>query len=142
MQTIKRWENLLNKYYEEKENELLNLKRYEELRKEFEDLNITVPKINFVKADKTCAYVCPDLEGEFPNVYILEDKNIGVYEETIAEAYFEYYKHSSFYDEIAGFVAEDLVRFSIADYNIPVVAHYDCPKTNMLNVRAMNRIAE
>jgi len=114
---------------------------YELLYGAYIKLKIKVPEIKYIQADKTFAYVCPDPEGEFPNVYILpDDENKQKYMEAICAGIEEYYSNHYFYDSVSDLCYNELVAFAIHENQVPIVAIYN--NTELLNIRWLNKICE
>ena len=132
------WNDLKQKYYDEKSANNPD-SWYEELRKQFDCLNVKISEIETISAVNTFAYVCPDIEGEMPMVFILRKNNTeaNCYMKRIYDAICEYYKFSDFYDEIAGLSCDDLISLCVSEYKIPVVKWYKVGDTEMLNVRKL-----
>lgn len=139
MEFTKQWEELKTRYYEENGSNNPD-SWYEELREAFEKLNVEAPEIQTVTADKTFAFVCPDTEWEFPDVFVLREDGFPDrqnYMNWIYDAICEYYKYSDFYDEIAGIMSDDLLAMCIVENNIPVVQWFKSADTEVLNVRKL-----
>lgn len=135
----KTWNNLKNRFYSEKNSNSPD-SWYEDLRKEFSSLNIKVPEVKTILADKTFAYVCPDIEFELPMVFILPEVGItdkNYYMNLIYNSIYEYYKFSDFYDGITNLRMNDLLALCIAEYNIPIVQWFKVDDTEILNVRRL-----
>ena len=133
--------DLMTDFYE-LDNEDLNEETIAPLVKRYKELNIEQNEVLVPEHTKTFLYICPDTEGEFPEVFELpshEDHNQNrVYMDTIANAVLFCNKYDSFLEWVMEMRYMECVLLICGLEEIPIVRSWKSADTEMLNVRWLN----
>lgn len=127
--------NLKNNYYDGIHNCDL-----EKLRSEFNELQLSDEDFIYDEEyEHGQLFICPDLEGEFPKVYEIAEKNMKRAIDVIYDAIALYYKESDFWDEITELTSDEVVRIYTKFHNIPIIRFFSTSNVELLNVEKLNR---